>query len=84
MEIAGRRLGNFSIKARRAFVGCALVPCAVALANYYLGWRLFGRFGQAPIAVSFVILFLVMRYLGPTVQQLREDREKTRGTAPHM
>jgi predicted small integral membrane protein len=74
MELAGKRLGNFSLRARRVFVGLALAPCLVTVANYYLGWGLFGRSEKWSIAVSFVVLFLVMRYLGPTVQQLREYR----------
>lgn len=74
MELVGKRLGNFSLRARRIFVGCALAPCFVTVANHYLGWELFGRSERWPIAVSFVVLFLVMRYLGPTVQQLREYR----------
>lgn len=75
MELGGTRLGKFSLTARRAFVGCAIVPCAVAVANHYLGWGLFGRDDRWSIAAAFVLLFLVMRYLGPTVQQLREYRQ---------
>lgn len=82
MELGGRRLGKFSLTARRAFVGGALVPCAVAIANHYLEWRLFGQDDRWPIAASFVLLFLVMRYLGPTVQQLREYRERRRAGGP--
>jgi hypothetical protein len=82
MELAGNRLGKFSLQTRRAFVGCALAPCIVTVANYYLGWGLFGRFDRGLIVVSFVVLFLVMRYLGPTVQELREYREKRRSAAP--
>jgi hypothetical protein len=81
MELAGKRLGKFSLQTRRAFVGCALAPCIVTVANYYLGWGLFGRSERWLIAVSFVVLFLVMRYLGPTVQELREYRDKKRSAA---
>lgn len=78
MELGGKRLGNFTLMARRAFVGCALVPCAVIVANHYLEWGLFGRDDRWSIAASFVLLFLVMRYLGPTLQQLREYRNSGR------
>lgn len=74
MELGGNRLGKFPLTVRRAFVGCALVPCAVTVANHYPGWGLFGRDDRWSIAVSFVLLFLVMRYLGPTVQQLQDYR----------
>lgn len=75
MELGGNRLGRFSLTTRRLFVGCALVPCVVTVSNHYFGWGLFGVDDRVSIAVSFIVLFLVMRYLGPTVQQLREHRE---------
>jgi hypothetical protein len=78
VELGENRLGKFSFNMRRLFVGCALVPCIVTVADYYLGWGLFGRFGRWAIAVSFVLLFLVMRYLGPTVQEVQDYRAKTR------
>jgi len=78
MELGRDRLGKFSLTTRRVFVGCALVPCVVTVANHYFGWGLFGWEDRWSIAASFVLLFLVMRYLGPTVQQLREYRESRR------
>jgi hypothetical protein len=81
MDLAGKRLGKFSLQSRRAFVSCALAPCIVAVANFYLGWGLFGISERWLIAVSFIGLFLVMRYLGPTVQELRDYRDKKRRAA---
>ena len=76
MELGESRLGKFSLGMRRVFVGCALVPCILTVANYYFEWGLFGRFGRWVLAASFVSLFLVMRYLGPTVQEIRDYRRK--------
>jgi hypothetical protein len=78
VELGGNRLGKFSFNMRRGFVGCALVPCIVTVADYSLGWGLFGRFGRLAIAASFVLLFLVVCYLGPTVQGIRDYRAKSR------
>jgi hypothetical protein len=78
MELGGSRLGKFSLTTRRVFVGFALAPCVVTVANHYLGWGIFGGHDRLPIAASFIVLFFVMRYLGPTVQQLREYRESGR------
>jgi hypothetical protein len=78
MELGGNRLGNFSFGIRRVFVGCALLLCILAVVNYYLEWGLFGRFSRWAIAASFVSLFLVMRYLGPTVQEVRDYRSKAK------
>ena len=74
MKLGENRLGKFSFQARRLFVGCALFPCILAVANYYFGWGLFGRAERWFIAAAFVLLFLVIRYLGPTVQQIRDYR----------
>lgn len=78
MRLGENRLGTFSFNMRRVFVGCALVPCIVTVADHYLGWGLFGRFGRGAIAASFILLFLVMRYLGPTVQEVRDYRSSRR------
>ena len=75
VELGRNRIGKFSLLMRRWFVGLALVPCVVSVANF---WGLFGTRSKGFIAVSFVGLFLVMRYLGPTVQQIREYRRGLR------
>jgi hypothetical protein len=67
MELGANRLGSFSFSARRAFVGCALVPCAMTVANHYFQWGLFGKNYRWSIVASFSLLLLVMRYLGPTM-----------------
>jgi hypothetical protein len=76
MQLGGNRIGKFSFTMRRVFVGCALVPCVLAVANYYFEWGLFGSFDRGLIAASFVLLFLVMRYLGPTMQEIRDHRSR--------
>ncbi len=78
MQVGEDRLGKFSFRMRRVFVGCALLPCVVTVMDYYLRWGLFGRFGRWAIAASFVLLFLVMRYLGPTVQEVQDYRNDRR------
>ncbi len=74
MRLGQNRLGGFSFQVRRVLVGCALVPCVLAVANDYFEWWPVGMFARGLIAASFVLLFLVMRYLGPTVQQVRDHR----------
>jgi hypothetical protein len=74
MELLGNRLGRFSLKTRRLFVGIALVPALLSVFNYYLGWGCAGRFAREAMALTFAALLLVMRYLGPTVGDLRRYR----------
>ena len=78
MDLTGRRLGDFSLKARRLFVGLALIPFLLSVLNHYLQWHLVGRFDNVAVAVASVVLFLVMRYLGPTVEELKRYREAER------
>jgi len=78
VQLGEDRLGRFSFQMRRVFVGCALLPCVMTVAGYYLRWGLFGGFGRWAIAASFVLLFLVMRHLGPTVQEVQDYRNNRR------
>lgn len=78
MELGYNRLGNFSFRARRIMVGVALVPCLLSGMNVYLGWHLLGGFDNAVLGGCLILLFLVMRYLGPTMQEIREYREAAR------
>ena len=80
MDIPGKRLGNFSLAVRRAFVGIALAACALALFDHFFDWRLFGDGANWPIPVAFVLLFLVLRFLGPTVEQLQAHRDSLSDT----
>lgn len=74
MDLGENRLGSFSLTTRRIFVGCALILCLLAVASRYFEWGLFGRLERAAVGTSFVALFLVMRYLGPTMHQMRDYR----------
>lgn len=73
-DLPGKRLGNFSITARRAMVGLASMPFFFAIANYQFDWEFLEGHQKDAIAVAAVALFLVIRYLGPTVQDIRNMR----------
>lgn len=73
-DLPGRRIGAFSFNTRRAFVGVALAICIACFANYYFAWGVFGQYEKWFRASSVVALFLTMRFVGPTVQQVREYR----------
>jgi hypothetical protein len=53
MELGENRLGNFSFGVRRIFLGCALLPCLLTLANHCFEWGLFGRFDRWTLTASF-------------------------------
>lgn len=76
-ELGRGRLGDFSFQTRRWIAGCAGLPFVIALANHFFEWGLFGPADKWAIPVSAVLLFLVARYLGPTVQQY-DDHARSR------
>jgi hypothetical protein len=77
-DIPGKRLGNFSHNARRAFVGCTLVPYGLIVGNYFFKWGIFGRYGGLAFAISTVLALLILRYVGPTVKEVRDHRNERR------
>jgi hypothetical protein len=77
-DLGSDRLGNFSFRTRRWIAGCAALPFLLALASHYFEWGLFGAADSWVIAVSAVVLFLTIRYLGPTGEQYDAHRRRRR------
>ncbi len=75
MDLLGKRIGSFSFNARRKFVGVALLPCALSVANYALDWGVFGAHSKAAIVLAFTALFLTMRFVGPTAADIHAYRK---------
>jgi hypothetical protein len=78
-ELGRDRLGNFSFRTRRWIAGCAAFPFLLALASHFFQWGLFGAADNWAMALSAVVLFLAIRYLGPTGQQYEDYRRSRRG-----
>jgi hypothetical protein len=74
MQLGKNRLGHISFRVRRLIVGIALLPCILSVANIHFKWALFGGLDKVAVAVCFIALFLVMRYIGPTVQEVEDYR----------
>lgn len=76
MKLEARwRVKGLRLSVRRAWVGVALVPALLSVANYHFQWigdaRWLGRF----VAISYVLLFAVMLFIGPTVDEVRAYRD---------
>ena len=78
MDLGEGRVGHFSFNTRRLFVAAGSVPFLLSIANYYLELGLFGHFGKKAIAVASVVFFLVLRYLGPTFDDIKRHRDALR------
>jgi hypothetical protein len=72
------RLFRMSFTARRIAVVVALVPCGFFTSNVLFGWDWFGDLDYRLMVASFVVLFLVIRFLGPTIQQVRQHSDSKR------
>ena len=67
---------GLSYNSKRALVGVALVPFVFLGLNALFGWHLFGSFDKRALVLSGVLLFVVMRYFGPTRQEMLDHRDK--------
>jgi hypothetical protein len=71
-------LANLTFNNKRLIVGVALLPCLFCVVNYYLNFGIFGRFGKQVLVASFIALYLVMQFIGPTVDEVRAYRAARR------
>ena len=75
-------MNKLSFNGKRVVLGIGLLVCLLCVANYYLNCGFFGQFGKQALIMSFVVLALVQHYIGPTLSEVREYREKKRGVRP--
>jgi hypothetical protein len=70
---------NLSFNSRRIVVGLALVVMLVCLADFAFDLGVFGRFSKAAFALSVAALISVLRFIGPTIDEVRAYRDRRRG-----
>ena len=56
---------------QRVASGVSLSIGLLCIANYYLHLGMFGRFAKQAIAIAFVVMYLQIRFYGPTIHRLR-------------
>ncbi len=66
------------MRVKRLIAGASLLVCLACVANYYLDVGVFGRFNREAMIVSFIVLFFVLAYVGPTLQEIRDYRASKR------
>lgn len=64
------RLNGLSLAVRRFWVGAALVPAVLSVANYYAGWVGSGSGPKGFMTISFVVLWAVIVFIGPTLDEM--------------
>jgi hypothetical protein len=73
---------KLSFNGKRVVLGIGLLVCLLCVANYYLNLGVFGRFAKQAVIVSFIVLVIVQHYIGPSLSEVREYRDKKRGSVP--
>jgi hypothetical protein len=71
-------MAKLSYNRKRLIVAITLVPYVLSVINLTFGLQIFGRNAKQVMAASTVVLFLVWRYFGPTLDEVREHRDAKR------
>ncbi len=59
-------------------MGVTLIVAVICLMNRLFGFNLFGHYGKIAEILSFVILAIIIGYVGPTMQEIRNYRAQRR------
>jgi hypothetical protein len=71
---------KLSFNQKRLCVGVAFSAAALCLANYELDWSMFGSLNSKKVFIgSMVLLAIVVHFVGPTLQDIYEYRDRKRG-----
>ena len=57
-------------------IGICFFVTLSCLINHYLDLGILGRFGKDALIFSFVISAIALRYVGPTLREIEEYRDK--------
>ncbi len=75
-------MSKLSFNGKRVVLGAWLLLCLWLVANYYLNLGIVGRFGKQAAILSFVVLALIQHFVGPSLSEVREYRERLRRQEP--
>lgn len=75
-------MSKLSFNGKRVVLGGGLLLCLLCVANCFFNFGIVGRFGKQAMIVSFIVLVIVQHFIGPSLSEVREYRDKKRGVAP--
>ena len=75
-------MSKLSFNGKRVVLGVWLLLCMFFVANYYLDIGVVGRFAKQAVILSFVVLALLQHFVGPSLSDVREYRERLRRQEP--
>ena len=75
-------MSKLSFNGKRVVLGVWLLLCMFFVANYYLDIGVVGRFAKQAVILGFVVLALLQHFVGPSLSEVREYRERLRRQEP--
>jgi putative effector of murein hydrolase LrgA (UPF0299 family) len=69
-------MAKLSLNARRIIAGMMSVPQCVCIVNYFGHYRWFWPYDAGVMSVSALIAFVTLGWIGPTIEELRDHRNK--------
>ena len=75
-------MSKLSFNGKSVVLGVWLQLCMFFVANYYLDIGVVGRFAKQAVILSFVVLALLQHFVGPSLSEVREYRERLRRQEP--
>ena len=69
-------MSPLSFNTKRVMVALALLAALTCLGNYYFEWAVFGSFAKMAVGASFVVLWAVLHFVGPTLREIENYRRK--------
>jgi preprotein translocase subunit SecD len=69
-------MSSLSFNTKRVIVAFALLAVLICLGNYYFEWNVFGSFAKIALVLSFVALWAVIHFVGPTLREIEDYRRK--------
>ena len=75
------RMGaKLSFNQKRLCLGIGLFVVALCLANYELSWHMLGSLNPKTVFISSVVLLVLFQhFVGPTLQEVYDYRDRKRG-----
>lgn len=67
---------KLSFNGKRVGAGILLSMALFCVANYYFEWRIFGQLNKQVMVGIFVVMFIYLYRVGPTLQEVQEHRDK--------
>lgn len=67
---------RLSFATKRIIAGVGFFLMLASIANYYFGIGVLAHYKKEILSLTFIAVALVLNYFGPTLQEVREHRDR--------